>query len=252
VSITNSDSDPAANLLVGNIITGNKTTAYDGGGGVFVHQSIVTLDGNVIAGNVASGQYSGGGGLCAKWLSAVTMINNLVADNQVDNAGSGVYVEESSLRMLHTTIAGNMGGDGSGVYTPNGHPSYPSTVALTNTIIVSQTVGVRSASGDMVRLEATLWGDGIWANGTDWAGPGTVLTGTVNFWGDPGFLDPATGGYHLGPGSEALDRGIDAGVAGDIDGQPRPYQAPDLGADEYWPPGVLKYLYLPLTLRPGP
>ena len=35
----------------------------------------------------------------------------------------------------------------------------------------------------------------------------------------------------------------------DIDSQPRPYQAPDLGTDEYWPPGVLKYFYLPIVLK---
>jgi hypothetical protein len=35
----------------------------------------------------------------------------------------------------------------------------------------------------------------------------------------------------------------------DIDNQPRPYQTPDLGADEYWLPGVLKYLYLPLVMN---
>jgi hypothetical protein len=43
--------------------------------------------------------------------------------------------------------------------------------------------------------------------------------------------------------------GVDAGMWTDVDGQPRPYQAPDLGADKYWPPGVLKYFYLPLALR---
>jgi hypothetical protein len=45
------------------------------------------------------------------------------------------------------------------------------------------------------------------------------------------------------------DAGVDAGVIRDIDGQPRPYQTPDIGADEYWPPSVLKYFYLPLVTR---
>jgi hypothetical protein len=35
----------------------------------------------------------------------------------------------------------------------------------------------------------------------------------------------------------------------DIDYEPRPYQVPDLGADEYWPPGALKQAYLPIVLR---
>jgi hypothetical protein len=39
------------------------------------------------------------------------------------------------------------------------------------------------------------------------------------------------------PGSEAIDRGVEAGVTTDIDGNARPYgPAPDLGAVEYLPP----------------
>jgi hypothetical protein len=43
--------------------------------------------------------------------------------------------------------------------------------------------------------------------------------------------------------------GIDAGVTTDIDGLLRPYQLPDIGADEYWPPGALKFIYLPIVLK---
>jgi hypothetical protein len=60
------------------------------------------------------------------------------------------------------------------------------------------------------------------------------------------------GDYQIGSASAALDAGVDAGVLSDIDRQPRPYLAPDLGADEYWPPGALNYSYLPLVVRGGP
>jgi parallel beta-helix repeat protein len=252
VSITNSDLDPAGNLVSGNIITGNLATGLYGGAGFYTYQSTVALTGNTITGNRATGSNTAGGGLYADWLSVLTMINNVVADNEAYNWGSGVYVRDSSLHMVHTTIARNRNGDGSGVYTAEGHPSIPTTVALTNTIIVSQTYGVRVAAGDTIALEATLWGDGAWANGVDWFGPGTIATGTVNFWGDPAFVDPNAGDHHLAPGSAALDRGVEAGVLSDLDHQPRPYQAPDLGADEYWPPGVLKHIYVPLVLRAQP
>mgnify|MGYP002064416744 CR=1 FL=1 len=38
-------------------------------------------------------------------------------------------------------------------------------------------------------FDGTLWGSGAWANDTDWAGDGTIDTGTVNLWGDPDFVD---------------------------------------------------------------
>jgi hypothetical protein len=98
----------------------------------------------------------------------------------------------------------------------------------------------------------TLWGSGAWANVANSGGAGVIITGTVNVFGNPGFVNPAAENYHIGPGSAAIDAGVNAGVLTDIDNQPRPYLAPDLGADEYWPPGVLKYVYLPLVAKLTP
>jgi hypothetical protein len=128
------------------------------------------------------------------------------------------------------------------------------TLAFTNTIIAGhETVGITVTAGSTATLEATLWGTGASANGIDWAGSGSIITGTpsLNYWGDPAFVDPSGGDYHIGPGSAALDAGVDVSVRTDIDPQPRPYLTPDLGADEYWPPGALKRVHLPLLLR-GP
>lgn len=168
----------------------------------------------------------------------------MIADNQANNLGSGLYIASSAPRLLHTTIARNRGGDGSGVYIDFG-----ASPIMTNTILVSQTVGITVTEGCTATLMGTLWGSGAWANGADWGGAGTIVTGTVNIVGDPGFVDPDAGDYHIGPDSAAIDAGVNAGVMMDIDNQPRPYQAPDLGADEYWPPGTLKYVYLPLVLK---
>jgi len=114
-------------------------------------------------------------------------------------------------------------------------------VALTNTILVSQTVGVYVSSSNTATLEATLWG-----NEDDWGGAGTVITGTVSIQSDPAFVDHDAGDYHIGPGSAA----VDAGVNDNIDGHGRPFDgdgvdAFDIGADEY----VKWYIYLPLVLK---
>ena len=104
---------------------------------------------------------------------------------------------------------------------------------FSNTILVSQTVGIYVENGSSAQMDGTLWGSAAWANGQDWAGGGTILTGTVNVWGDPGFIDPENGDYHIAPTSAAVDAGVDAGVYTDIDGEPRPIGPGfDIGTDE--------------------
>jgi hypothetical protein len=121
--------------------------------------------------------------------------------------------------------------------TDAGYGAY-STVALTNTILVSHTIGITVTGGNTVTVNGILW------HGT----PITVsqaITATVTVQnqhqGDPRF---DADGYHLRLGSAAIDKGVDAGVTTDIDGAPRD-SMPDLGADEWAGPGI----YLPIILK---
>lgn len=225
-------------VLTDNSFTGNGAPE---GGGVMIYSSDATLSGNTIS----SSRF--GGGLLLGGYDQVMMTNNVI----VDNAGPGLYVrgpysETSSARALHTTLARN---GPYGIRVERDEWYGYSSVILSNTILVSQTWGVYVDFGNAAMLEATLWGADTWANGTDWGGQGNVMTGTVNVWQVPAFVNAGAADYHIGPDSGALDAGVDAGVRMDMDHQPRPYQAPDLGADEYWPPGVLKYVYLPVVMR---
>ena len=150
----------------------------------------------------------------------------------------------SKPSLRHTTLARNTGGDGSGVFVTDAG-STPSTVVLTNTILVSHTVGITATAGSKATLEGTLWGSDSWANGTDLGGDGDIITGTVNIWGDPAFVNPDGGDYHIGPDSAAIDAGMNAGVVTDIDGDLRPIGAGyDIGADEY-----AVCTYLPLAVK---
>jgi len=262
--------DSPTATLTGNRIYSN--TASSGGGGVYLTGSpTATLTENRIYSNIAAGQgggillsgsngvtlarnlifrneATGGGGLflSASWDSM--LVNNMVAENRLSTTtgdGAGIYLIGSTVRCLHTTLARNSGGGGQGIYVA----FLGGNAWMTNTVLVSHTVGIEvELPGGAAALEATLWGSGAWANQTDWIEYGTLVTGTVNIWGDPAFLDPASGDYHLGPGSAAIDVGVDVGVTADIDGDQRPIgPAPDLGADEAW-----RWIYLPLVLRGFP
>ncbi len=216
------ESDAALNK---NVITVN--TSGKDGGGLYLWRSDPILDGNIVVANTAADE---GGGMYVG-NSAAMLTNNVVADNQASVVGSGLYIRGSSAFLLHTTIARNSGGDGSGVYVSNDGES--SAVTMTNTILVDHTIGITVANGSTATLEATLWGDGDWANTTDWDGAGTVIL-SLNHWGDPAFVAPDTGDYHIEAESAALDAGVDSGVPTDMDGGPRPIGTGyDLGADEF-------------------
>lgn len=230
--------------LEGNTISFNKATLDNGGGGgLYLEASDATLNRDIVTFN--SADWGGGLGL---YRSSPVMTNTVIADNIAGKGGSGLHIRLRSLaRLWHTTIARNRGGDGSGVYIDFMSESscavgIPCTVGITNMILVSHTVGITVATGSTVTLASTLW----YSNVIDWDGEGAILTGTHNYWGDPHF---AVDGYHLLSGSVAIDKGINAGVISDIDGDSRPQGGGyDLGADEVigleW-----HYLYLPLILR---
>jgi hypothetical protein len=220
--------------LSGNTVFSN-TAEY--GGGLYLYQSIVTLNGNTVISNTAVF----GGGLYLD--TYATLTNTVVADNQADTAGSGLYIKGGSHRLLHTTIARNSGGDGSGIYVTGG--SVYRTVALTNTILVSHTVGISVTGGNTVTVNSILW------HGTPiTVSQATIATVTVQNQqqGDPRF---AADGYHLIAGSAAVDEGVDAGVTTDIDGDSRPQaSAPDLGADEFVPESAPDGdIYLPIIMK---
>jgi hypothetical protein len=232
--------------LLGNTIISN--TALWWGGGLRLLGSAATLTNNIIASNTA-GNYGGGLLLETSPSGDATLTNNVVMDNQ-SNSGNGLYIYGNSPRLLHNTIARNHGGDGSGIYVTECPATnclwgwVNSTVVLTNTILVSHTIGITVTGGNTVRVNSVLWfGTPI----TTSLSPTATITVQNEYQGDPAF---APDGYHLTVGSAAIDKGVNASVTNDIDGQPRPYSTtPDLGADEYWPPGTPKYIYFPLIMH---
>jgi hypothetical protein len=236
------------NVISSNWVTGTrpsypryKEPALQGGG-LYLINSDAEVSRNVIICNRAAA----GGGLTLT-LSKAILRNNVVGSNSAA-IGSGLYITGSQATLLHTTIAANRGGAGLEVSGVSGGEA-----TLANTILVSHTVGISVAAGSQAGLAHTLWGSGAWANGLDATGAGTITLAMHNYWGDPLFLDPAAGDYHILSGSAAVDKGPDVGVRLDLDGDMRPDGCGfDLGADELITGAECRRVHLPLILRNTP
>ncbi|MBN1955656.1 MAG: right-handed parallel beta-helix repeat-containing protein [Anaerolineae bacterium] len=207
--------DAGTAILRRNGVSGNS--AQQDGGGIVLWESAATLRRNRVTGNVAG---QSGGGLYA-YRSELWTQNGVVADNQAAVAGCGVVLIDSPARLLHDTIAHNGAGSAIGLYADGG-----TTAWLTNTIVVSQAVGVYATANASVAVDGVLW----WGNGADSGGLGSVVV-TREVSGPPCF---EVGGYHITRLSAARDRAVESGLSTDLDGDPRPVgPRPDLGADEY-------------------
>ena len=222
--------------LVGNTITNNR--ASNDYGALSFNYGDLLMNRNTITGNV-NGRTAG---LHLSYASPFTLTNNIIAGNVTLNisfrVNPALRVTGGSGKFLHNTIADNKSNYGVLVDSAG-------VAVLTDTIIVSHTLGISVTSGSTAALQGTLWGSGDWANGIDWGGAGAISTGTVNIWGDPAFIAPNVYDYHIGPDSAAIDAGVASPVTSDIDGERRPIGAGfDIGADEY-----VKYVYLPVVSK---
>jgi hypothetical protein len=200
---------------------------------------------NRVLSNTASlSQFGWGGGLYLLRNTTFTMTNNIVATNDASSQGGGLafdadVTEPVTGTLMHNTFAANDRGSGDGRIAIHLNSPYV-TLVLTNNLIYSHTYGVYATTNSTATLYTTLF----YINSSgDTSGPGTIVN-----------VDPITGedplldaDYHLSPGSAAIDRGLDAGVTTDIDGDLRD-SSPDLGADELAPaPGG--NIYLPTILK---
>ena len=198
----------------------NTNRAHTGGGLAFLNGNL-TLEGNTILSNTATGLE--GGGLWLKG-TAFTLTNNIVAANRASWEGDGIWLggtmsgEPPQARLIHNTLADN---DGDGLAAGD-----DITVALTNTIAAGNTTAFRLVGSTACTLTAdtTLF----------WDNP-TSVTGTNPIVNDPAFVDAAGLDYHILAASAARDAGVEAGVDDDIDGHRRPFEFPDIGADEWLP-----------------
>ena len=189
-----------------------KNNGAETGGALYL-VTAVDMGDNLIFSNTAT---VAGGGIANDY-GVIDAQNDVIANNIAPL--EGVYLTTGSLSARHWTLVDN------GKY---GFFRDAGTASFTNTIVASHTV-------------AGLWGTGVtsdhalfFGNGTACAGGASCIDGLT---GDPKFVDPQAGDFHIGPTSAAIDAGVNANVTTDMDGHSRPLcSGYDIGADEFMPP----------------
>jgi len=211
-------------------------TAGASGGGLSLYLCpTATLDANWILDNSAGPQAFHMGGGVYIWGSGatvVTMTNNVVAANRAGGGGDGIYAGgntgNNTGRFRHTTLADN---DGEGLRVD----AFNFSVEMINTILAGQAKGIVTRHGSaVVGADYTLW-DGQGTRSDNSGGGIIFFSNDLLPNADPKFGDRNALDYHLLLGSPAVDRGTNAGIYHDIDGDLRPQGAGyDVGADELY------------------
>ena len=197
------------------IISENKATIK--GGGIFSSNSVLNIIDCMIQDN--EGTIDAGGILLDD--SPTDIINCMITNNKTDGRGGGLFVDlstEDTITFIHCTIAGNTAGQTNGLFIKG----FPLLVSITNCIFYnggSQEIPV---------------GGGYPIEVTHSDIQGGYVGGTEIIDENPSFVDALNGDYHLNSDSPCIDKGMDAGIFTDIDGDTRPLDAGfDIGADEY-------------------
>ncbi len=209
------------NRILDNVAARNAGINYTSlafGGGIRVGttlNTVVTMTNNILAGNrhcedcgYLYGFHRGGGAIAVGGYTRpadtqLYLYHNTISDNQ----SPAIFNESAAITMSHTILSGH-------------------DVDLR---AILDSSGAEDSQPPTNVADHTLWWPAMNTNIED----GT-WTHTHDLTGAPDFISTSGDDYHLGPDSEAIDRGTGAGVTDDIDGNPRPLGSGyDLGADEY-------------------
>jgi predicted outer membrane repeat protein len=196
------------------------------GGGIVV-QGPLTVTNSLFINNPSGSlrQYDAGDVLIA---------NTLFASNTVSGGGTAVFLAgEGTATLKHVTLAS------SEFVTTTAITTSKEIVLVQNTIVANHDVGLNVTTG-FVALSHALFHD----NGLDIQGSVALDENRVT--GDPLFVNPGAGDFHLQVGSAAIDAGVDAGITADFEGEIRPsLNGFDVGYDEFVPIRVM----LPIIMR---
>ncbi len=218
------------NVIDSNTATGGSGQFVIGGISVYAHwMNTVEFTGNIIRGNVSS-NYSGGIRIYRPATSggcSVIMTNNLIVGNRAVRGGGGIDLNIScSLTLINNTIAHNTASWCGGMLVRGTAVTASKVIGINNIFWNNTAVG-----GDITQpAYESLHNNLI---------KGESIVGENNFSADPKFA--SDGSYALTAESPCIAAGtITRTVLGtalmappdDINGSPRPWVMPDLGAIE--------------------
>ncbi|MBP0019602.1 MAG: CHAT domain-containing protein [Cyanobacteria bacterium SBLK] len=148
------------------IITNNS--AVDDGGGIFIKDSIATINNSTISGNTISGSNLHGGGIASQ-NSTLTVESSTISGNVAIGggvSGAGISLRQTDAAIDNSTISGNSaGGNGGGIFMDKG------TVILENSTISQNSSnsdggGIRLDKENFVTIEnVTISGNSAKING---------------------------------------------------------------------------------------
>ncbi|NJN84501.1 MAG: hypothetical protein HC802_20945 [Caldilineaceae bacterium] len=214
-----------------------ENSAGGSGGGISAIDSTLSVTNTAIVGNISGGE---GGGVHLIF-SRGAFTNSLIVQNrlvQSDTYGSGLTAANSIVGLTHVTLADNghddLNGAANGIYAPPPQPAAggqptASALAVVNSVVSGQQVGLNLRVGNSASHTATLWNN----SGLDWTGAGSYLSVGGARRGEPNFVNAPGGDYRIQRSSAAFDIGVATSVLRDRDGVLRPQGfAPDAGAYE--------------------
>ena len=236
--------DSSAQIL-DNVISGNFWGSGNGGGIRLDGAGAVTIKGNVISANTATGVHpaSHGGGIHIVNYSEALIVQNLITYNDADEGG-GIWwrVPSPGPVLVNNTIAGNRAPHGgSGIYSDG----FDSQVLLVNNIVIGSEGQTAVFCGDWDPNPPIFQYNNVFAPlGAPYSGICIDQTGTDgNISADPLFVDPASDDYHLQVDSPSVDAGDNAAPnlpATDFEGDVRTFDGDgdgsatvDMGIDEF-------------------
>jgi predicted outer membrane repeat protein len=198
-------------------VTGSRfaaNRAYNGGG-LIAQQSLVVRQ-SAFVNNTAHF----GGGLYLAGSGNGLVVNSLFARNMADGGSAALHLlTTGSVSLMHVTIGAPTQIQQQAIAV------YGGSVTIVNTIVANHTVGIQNAGGTVTEDYDLFAGNTTNVNG--------FSGGAHSFTGYAGFVNPAADDYHLNIASDAINRGTNAGVTIDYDGEARPQGSGyEIGFDE--------------------